>query len=224
VAAALLCATLGAAGCFDVHTVDAGPLVIDDFDDGDYYPADPDFDSWTCYSFNPDSNKMYRCDNEPRSDTDGDGYALFVDFTITDPQNGSQDHGGASLATFANTPVDFTSFTEITFSNLLESGNPPLPSNAQFYVELGCSTAPDVNGAVPGDFYVSRGVDYNNYWKARSATLANFGPPAWINVEIKGGTLGCLKRVDSVRFTVDSQLPDGQVGHGVLHIDKVSLR
>jgi hypothetical protein len=215
---------LGAAGCFDVHAVDAGPLVIDDFDDGDYYPADPDFSSWTCYSFNPDSNKMYRCDHELHSDADGDGFALFLDFTITDPPNGSQEHGGASLATFTDTPVDFTRFTEIVFSNALESGNPPLSSNALFYVELGCKTAADVDGNVPGDFYVSRGVDYNSNWKTRRATLANFGPPAWINSEIEGGTVGCLTRVDSLRFTVDAQLPDGQVGHGILHVDKIFLR
>ena len=39
-------------------------------------------------------------------------YSLFVDFTITDPVNGKQDDGGAGLSTYANKPIDFTSFEE----------------------------------------------------------------------------------------------------------------
>jgi hypothetical protein len=218
---ALLGVALGVAGCFDVHAVDAGPLVVDDFDDGDFLPADREFDAWSCFSFNPDSNRTYRCDHDTGYNS---AFSLFLEFTITDAQNGSQDHGGASLATFASKPVDFTKFSEIAFSNVLDSGSPQLPSNALLYVEFGCSSARDVHGDVPGDFYVAKGIDYNSFWKTRTATLSNFGPPAWINAEIEGGTAGCLARIDSVRFTVDAQLPDGQVGRGTLRIDGISLQ
>jgi hypothetical protein len=219
---ALLVASLGTVACFDVHTVEQGPLVIDDFDDGDFLPADPDFDAWSCFSFNPDSNQMYRCDQG--TGANNTKYSLFLDFTITDAPNSNQDHGGASLATFASKPVDFTKFSEIVFSNMLESGSPALPSNALLYIELGCSKAADDQGDVPGDFYVLKGADYDNYWQTRRLTLDNFGPPSWIKRPIKGGTAGCLSLVDSFRFTVDAQLSDGQVGRGTLRIDGITLQ
>jgi hypothetical protein len=213
-----------AAGCFDVHAVDPGPYVIDDFDDSDFYPPDPRLARWTCYAFNPDSNKMYSCDNDIRYDNGPNAnYSLFVDFTITDPVNGKQDDGGAGLSTYANKPIDFTGFEQIDFSVMLESLSPPIPTNAQLSVEFGCSTAPDDKGNVPGDFYVVQGAGYDRLWTTVELTLNNFAPPSWIVRHIAGGTAGCLKRVDSIRFSVDARLPDGATGRGLLRIDDVRL-
>jgi hypothetical protein len=217
--AALLLGML-AAGCFDVHTVDPGPYVIDDFDDGDYYPPDSRLDQWMCYAFNPDTNKNYKCEREGVVDA----YSLFLDFTINDPVNGVQEDGGAGVATFANKPIDFRGFEQIDFRVMLESLNPPIPSGAQLSVEFGCSTAPDDNGDVPGDFYVVQGAGFDKAWTPVKLTLNNFAPPPWIVRHIEGGTAGCLARVDGIRFSLDAKLPDGETGHGVLHIDDIRLQ
>jgi hypothetical protein len=215
-------AALATTGCFDVQTFDPGPYVLDNFDDGDFLPADPIFDPWTCFAFNPDSNKMYRCDHA--AGAHGSEYGLFLEFTITDQPNGIQEDGGAGLASFTAKPVDFSHFAEVDFDVSLASGNPALSSDAQLHVELGCSTAPDEDGNVPGDFYVSRGAGYDMDWQSDRLTLNNFAPPAWVNTPIAGGLAGCLSRVDSIRFTVNAEVPDGQMGQGTLRIDNLILR
>jgi hypothetical protein len=218
---ALLLVALGAAGCFDVHAVDPGPFVIDDFDDGDFAPADPNFQPWICYGFNPDRGQGYSCDHEPGYQSD---FALFLEFAVDDPPDETQQHSGVSLATFANAPQDFSQFSEIVFSARLESGNPPLPSDALLYIELGCSTAHTEDGSQPGDLYIVQGADYKSYWQTLRLTLTSFGSPPWQATHIQGGPAACLQRVDSFRFTIDAQLPDGQSGKGILHVDNITLR
>jgi len=106
-------ALLLAAGCYDVQTFDAGPYVLDDFEDGDFLPSDPIFDAWTCFAFNPSSNKMYSCDHD--AGAHNSDYALSLDFTVTDPANGTQQDGGAGLVSLAAKPMDFSHFEELDF-------------------------------------------------------------------------------------------------------------
>ncbi len=221
-AVALLLAAPTAAGCFDVHTTDPGPYVLDNFDDGDFLPADPIFNPWVCYAFNPSSNKMYSCDHA--GGAHDSAYALYVDFTVTDQANNVQEDGGAGLGTWATKPLDLSHFAELDFDVSVASGNPALSSEAQVHVELGCSTAPDEEGKVPGNFSVARGVDYEMDWQSKQLTLNNFAPPAWVKTPIAGGLAGCLSRVDSILFSINAEIPDGQIGRGILRIDNVTLR
>ncbi len=209
------------AGCFDVHGVDPGPYVLDDFEDGDLMPAAPLFARWETFTF-PDANKMATCDHG--DGFDGSKYALVLDFTVADMPDGIQEDGGAGLVSGAAKPVDFSRFEELDFDVSLASGDPPLSNDAELYVQFGCSTAPDEDGNVPGNFYVVRGADYDVNWQSKRFTLANFGLPAWINTPIQGGLAGCLSRVDNITFVVNSGVPDGQTGRGILRIDNVLLR
>jgi hypothetical protein len=217
---ALLLAVLVVGGCYDVHTVDPGPYIIDDFDDGDLQPADPNFDQWRCYGFNPDTIDGINCGHDAGEQST---FSLFLDATIVDPPDGTQQHGGASLATFATKPEDLSHFGQIMFDAKLESGNPPIPSNALLYVELGCKGAHTEDGSLPGDLYVVQGVDYKSYWQPFTLAMISFNSPPWLATHIMGGPAGCLQRIDSIRFTVDAQLPDGQTGKFVLHVDTISL-
>jgi hypothetical protein len=220
---ALCAAASPAAGCFDVHAVDPGPYVIDDFDNGTVYPLDPNFGGWQCYSFNPITNMNYSC--ALSTDTlDGSGYSLEVEFTVDDILNGSQDQGGAGLATYGTVPEDFTRFSQIVFDAELRSGNPTLPSDALLYVQLQCSMAQLEDGSTPGDLYLLQGVPYTTDWSTFILSMTNFAPPPWDSWEIKGGTPGCLSRVDGIQFTVDEQLPDGQSGMGILNVDDIYLQ
>lgn len=218
---ALLLGVLGASGCFDVHTSDPGPYVIDDFDDGDFQPADPTFQPWHCYGFNLVTAKDINCDHDAG---DQSAFSLILTGTVVDPPDGVQQHGGASLRTFASKPEDFTRFSVIKFSAKLESGSPPIPSNALMYVELGCSGARSEDGTSPGDLYVNQGVNYKSYWQPFALGLNSFNSPAWLATHIMGGAAGCLERIDNIRFTVDPQLPDGQSGKFTLHIDSISMQ
>ena len=217
---ALPLAVLGASGCFDVNSVDPGPYIIDDFDDGDFLPAGPDFDQWTCNSFNPATNKNFECDHDTGNQS---AFSLYLDATIDDSPDGTQKHGGASLAAETREPADLTRFRNIVFSAKLESGSPPIPSNALLYVEFGCKTAPTENGSLPGDLYVVQGVDHKNYWQTFALGLNGFNSPPWIAAHILEGPAGCLRRISNIRFTVDAQLPDGQSGKFRLSIDGISM-
>jgi hypothetical protein len=215
---AWLPALLSAAGCFDVHSVDPGPLVIDDFDDGDLLPTDRRFDQWRCLAFNPSTNQNYGCDHDLG---DNSPHSLVLTATIADALNGTQDHGGAGLYTKTDVPEDFSRFHALVFSDMLESGNPPIPSNALLYMELGCSTAHADDGSTPGDLYVNQGASYKNYWQTIRLGLSSFSSPPWQDRHLQGGPAACLASVDSIHITVDAQLPDGQTGRFILHVDDI---
>src|SRR5262249_41371928 len=117
-------APLGAGGCFDVHVTDPGPLMIDDFDDGDFVPANPLFNPWICFTYNPERSTGYRCDHDAGFESP---YSLFLQDRIDDPRDGVPQNGGSALGIFG-TSQDVSSYRELVFSAVLESGNPPLPS------------------------------------------------------------------------------------------------
>lgn len=216
-----LLAARGLAGCFDVHATDL--LVIDNFNDGDLQPLDPGFGLWQGYGINLSGDPSPQCIVD--TDTgDGSPYALVLPFTVTDPMNNLQEDGGAGVKTLSDSgAVDFARYGRIAFDiKLIPGGDNPLPSNALIYLELGCSSVPEV-GSDQADLYVVQGVPYSSTWQNVALTMGNFGPPPWLTKPIEGGTIACLQHVDSVRFTVDAKLPDGKTGAGALHLDNVVL-
>lgn len=170
-AAVLLSAVVSATGCFDVHSVPPGSLVIDNFDDG-AFPAD----------------------------------ATFVTY------------GAAGLFR------DVTDFATLGFDAEIDSGNPPLPSDAQLQVQLGCSTVRLTDGSEPGDVYLLQDAAHSSQWAQIPLSIANFSFPFSPPRPIEGGAAGCLERVDYIGFVVEAQLPDGQSGAGTLKIDNVHLK
>jgi hypothetical protein len=211
-------AVLAAPSCFDVQTVDPGPLVVDDFEDGDYLPALPGFDRWFCYSFNPEGSQGYHCAGAAGDESTS---ALYLDAQIDDPPDGKQQHGGAALATKSRVPLEINPYREFVFSAKLESSTPALPSDAYMYVELGCSTALATDGSRPGDLYVVAGVDYKSSWQTYRFGVTSFGPPPWVLTHVMGGPERCRALVDSIRFTIDAQIVDGESGRGILTIDNI---
>ena len=107
-AVALLPAVLGVAGCFDVRSVDPGPYVIDDFENGSAQPLDPLFGGWFCGGDNPNTNKNISC---TLGEGDNSNNGLNLTFTIVDPMNGVQDHGGAYLETETLFPGEVRDFS-----------------------------------------------------------------------------------------------------------------
>lgn len=219
--AASIAGALAAAGCFDVRTRDPGPLVFDDFDDGDAVPALAGFGSWECYSFNAQGPRL---DCAVTPGTDNSPFALNLDFGVDDPPDGKQQHGGAGLASYGWPPVDVNAHQDFVFLAMLASGIPALPTDARLYVELACSTAVAEDGSRPGDFYVSASADYKNYWQPFRIDVTSFGQPPWVVNKIDGGPARCRQLVDGIRFTVDAHLADGQSGQAALTIDGISLQ
>jgi hypothetical protein len=217
-AAAFLLATLGAAGCFDVRTVDPGPLLIDDFEDGDLTPADAIFEPWGCFSFSPPSNRIDKCDHDAGYDS---AFSLELEATIDDPPDGKEQHGGAGVGIKTKVPQDLTPFRSIVFNAWFASGDPPISSNAVLHLELRCGSARTLEGTLPNDLYVAQDIIYQNHWKPFDLPLNSFGSPT---TAILGGLDACLRSIDSIRFTFDAQLPDGKSGKAILHVDDIELR
>ena len=223
--AAIVLLSLAAPACFDVQTVDPGPVDIDDFDDGDFLPAMPDLGYWQCYAFNPPMNRDYRCDH-----TDGDSspYSLFVEFSLQDAPDGVQQHPGAGFLSYAENGarLDLTPYRELVISMKLRSDDPPIPSEARAYVELQCRTVESESGNAPhlGYFYLTQGVSPTSEWSTQTLALANFGAQNDTNEHIKGGTPACLGAVDGIAIAIESGLKDGRTGRGTFFIDGLSFR
>jgi hypothetical protein len=219
-AATLVCALAAVAtsGCFDVRLVDPGPVVIDDFDDGNLASALPNFDAWDSYSFNPNDQDSHERGLVAETNSP---FALYLDFSVDDPPDGEQQNGGAALISKSEVPWDVTSYRALVFSAKLESGTPPIPTNALLYVELGCKTAVAEDGSRPGIFYVVASVNHTSTWREHRIEIHNFNTPSWDGTWVAGGPAQCLRRIDSIRFSVDAYLRDGESGRGVLTIDNI---
>jgi hypothetical protein len=223
-AVALLPVVLELAGCFDVHSIGPGPYVIDDFENGTVQPLDPLFGGWFCGGYNPPTNKNISCG---LGYGDNSNNALNLTFTIVDPMNGVQDHGGALLETMTLFPGDvrdFSKFSELVVDVQMVPGNPTLPSTAILYVQFGCSTVPAADGSLPGNLYVVVSAPYSSTWTTVSLPISGFASPSWVRTKIMGGAEACLERVDNISFDVDAQLPDGAIGMGTLSIDDIYLQ
>src|SRR5215471_7045517 len=94
-------------------------------------------------------------------------YALVLHATVDDAPDKLQQYGGAGIATFGNRPQDFSRFEELVFSLALESGDPPLPSNTELQIQLGCSTARADDGTVHHDLILLQTVDFASSWQTK---------------------------------------------------------
>jgi hypothetical protein len=141
--------------------------------------------------------------------------------------NGVQDHGGAVLATqtlFPGEVRDFSKFSELVFDVQMVPGNPTLPMTAILYVQLACSTVLAADGSAPGNLYLAQSVTPASHWSTVPLEMSGFGSPTWVTTRIQGGSEACLKRIDSIQFSVDAQLPDGTTGMGTLSVDDIYLQ
>jgi len=218
-AMALMMVSATGIGCFDVRSIDAGPPVLDDFEDGNLTPSLSPFNNWSCQQFSPEVD--LDCAITPGFDS---AFSLSASFTIIDPPDAIQQHGGIMMMTFADSPIDLTGFSAITFAVRLTSATTPFPSNALMHLDLQCSTAISDTGAQLTDFSVVQGLPFSADWSTVSLAISNFGPAPWRTDHIQGGAPACLRAVDGFLFVFDAAIPDGQMGGGVFSIDNVRLQ
>ncbi|HMF40252.1 MAG TPA: hypothetical protein VKQ32_06140 [Polyangia bacterium] len=219
--AALVLLSLAAPACYSVDTIDPGPVVIDDFDDGDFVPTMSELDYWQCYSFNPSTNLNFSCDKAPGYQSK---FSLYVEFTLDDPPDGVQQYPGAGLGAWANgSTVDFTRYHELDISLKLQNGSPPLPSEALVYIELDCKNAPGEDGK-PSNFYVTLSVKPTMDWSTFPLALSNWASPPWESAHVKGGIPACMRAIDGISISLSGQLQDGESAQGKLFIDGLKLK
>ncbi len=207
-------------GCFDVTKVPLPPFVIDDFEDGDdLHPKAKDFDDWACRAFTTpldDGVAGEPAAGAPGVDcvveqVGGQARAMTMRFELDDPMDGTQQFGGAVLATRTSgaTKLDLNPFKELVLSAILEAGNPALPPGTQLRAEIGCTLSgkPVTLQRVIPDIAI--GAD----WKTFKLSLADiaFAEPS------------CLRQVDALRISVRPGLADGVSTHSALHVDDVFL-
>jgi len=211
------------AGCFDVRSVDPGPVVLDDFDDGDLQPADPTFTLWSCRRFNPDTSEGVACDRD--SPGFQGNYSLRLTARVEDVPNSRMDHAGAALVTRVVGPVvDMTRFQTITFSAKVESGQPPLPATPQLLVELGCKNVQRDDMTWSDASRVTQAASFSANWQTVPLRMQNFISPSYDSVHFPGGPAECLVQVDSVRFALNAELDDGGSAQFTLWIDSISFQ
>jgi hypothetical protein len=212
------------AGCFDVHSVDPGPLVLDDFESHDNrMPADPEFSIWSCGKYNPPTNEGVSCDYDMPG-YENSNYSFSLQAEVTDEKDLRMNHAGAALMTHVvGDPVDMTRFETINFAAKVVSGTPPLPMEAQLLVELFCKNAKTEDGTRSDELRVDQVAVYKNNWLMVPLEMRNF-TTLTSSTHIKGGTSACLKQVDSVRFAVNAELDDGGSARFTLWIDNITFQ
>ncbi len=214
---------LALSGCFDVHRVD---LVLDDFEDGDLKPSDQDFDYWQCSSFNG-AGRDYKCATTYGYQSQ---YSLYLHATVVDPSDGAPQNGGAQLETKARLPVDFSGVTEFKFDAMLVFEDSSVSSDASLNLEIGCTRADPDAGTGPVDLFVEKAVAYTADWKSFVVPTADLVDPSrvvppWPNTTtVPGGPEACLRHANSVRFSVNPGLTDGQSEEFWLYVDNVKYR
>jgi hypothetical protein len=212
-------------GCYDMERLDLGPaspyLLIDDFEDEDRLASAVQFHgSWKAIPFNADNNPnlIERLDFVNGNTS----IALVGRFHFIDP--GNQEFTGVNVGVSDARPlVDARFFEAIHFSIRFDSGNMPFPTITNFYVQLGCDSAPPLgNAARP--FWVHYGLDgVTNDWKTIEAPIKSFVEPTEMGERIDGGPAACLARVDSVRFTVTTHMRNEGPVTGSLYLDDINF-
>ena len=222
---ALMTLSITSVSCFDVHGVDPGPPVLDDFEDGDFTPSLRPFTDWSCQTVEPPDPPG------PPDCVPTDGYdsshGLAAAFAVSDPLDGIQQHGGVIIMTNADRPIDLTGLSHITFEvRLTNSTTTAFPSKSLLHLDLLCSTVMGESGAslVDAALMQSVGFDLAGGWTPANLAIKNFGPPPWIADRIVGGPPACLRAVDGIQLVFDAAIPDGMSGAGTLSIDDIVLR
>jgi hypothetical protein len=218
-ALALMTVSVTSVCCFEVRTVDPGPPVLDDFEDGNFTPSLPAFTEWSCQTFVPDG--MLDC---ARTEGFESAFSLSAAFSISDPPDAIQQHGGVLILTNADRPIDLRGLSAITFDVRLTSATTPFPSNSLMHLDLLCSTVIGESGASLVDAALVQSIAFKDTWSAVDLAISNFGPAPWTSEHIAGGAPACLRAVDGIQFVFDAAILDGQSGGGVLSIDNVRLQ
>jgi hypothetical protein len=218
-ALALITVSVTSVCCFDVRAVDAGPPVLDDFEDEDLTPSLPGFAAWSCEMFQPSAPLDCALTEGFES-----SFSLSAGFSISDPPDAIQQHGGVHIVTRADRPLDLTGLSAITFDVRLTSATTPFPPGALMHLDLLCSTAIGENGDTLVDSAVVQSIAFSAEWSTVNLAISNFGPAPWQPEHIKGGAPACLRAIDGIQFVFDAAIPDGQSGGGTFFIDDVRLR
>lgn len=208
----ILAMTMAVAGCFDVPSDPAAPVLIDDFDGSDGLPRDRHFDQWSCGRYNqPGPKDDCFCDHDPSTHR-SPPYAMRLRATIVATKD--QSAPGDQLYTQATVAEDLSRMSEIGFSLRYEDGSPALPSTALLWVELHCSSA---GGRIQKSVDHWRSTD----WQTFSFPLSGM-KLAWKAAD--AGLTACLRQVDSIHFSVNGGLSGTDTGSFVLYVDDVYLR
>ncbi len=209
---AVLAAVAGAAGgCFDVSSNHSTPVLIDDFDSGDALPRDRHFDQWRCGETNTNTPKSSTCDYDAATYL-SPPYSIYLKDTVVETSD--QKNAGAQLYTQAVVPEDFSDMSQVVFSSKFDPGSPAIPPAAKLYVELYCS-----GGNVVIEYPVPNWQSSD--WQMFAIPLSQF---EFRYGRIPGGTTACLESVDSIHFSVNAGLPNGETGIFGLHLDEVYFR
>jgi hypothetical protein len=120
--------------------------------------------------------------------------------------------------------VDLTRYRELDISMKLESGSPPIPSEARVYIELDCKNLESESGQSKAGFYLTLSVTPTSDWSTFRLALDNWAPPPWETGHVKGGIPACLGAIDGISIAFSGELRDGELARGTLFIDGLKLQ
>jgi len=226
-------------GCFDVSTVDVAgsdggtaksrganlpALLIDDFEDANRSPSDPQFWHWQCSSYNSPGTPPASCYvSTPGSYSN---YAYSVDFALADSKNDipTLDYPGMVLQTLTMAPLDLSRYANIVFSAKLVPRDTPLPEPVTVRISLNCSTVTQQAEPWAGVFSIGNAVQPTSYWQSFKLALSTFIQFEWNRDFVPINERACATLVDGIRFDYQPDLTDGASTAATFAIDNVYLQ
>ena len=226
-------------GCFDVSTVDVAAsgggsakskgtsspaLLIDDFEDANRSPSDPQFWHWKCYSYNSPNTPLANCYVSPPGSYSN--YAYSVDFELADSKNDipTHDYPGMVLQTLTMAPLDLSGYANIVFSAKLVPRDTPLPEPVTVRISLNCSTVTQTVEPYSGVFSIGNAVQPTSYWQSFKLALSTFIQFEWNRDLVPIDERACARLVDGIRFDYQPDLADGATTAATFAIDNVYLQ
>jgi hypothetical protein len=188
------------------------PLLLDDFEDGDAFPADPRFGVWQFFSFNPPGQSV---SSRPDGAGDHSNGGIDLQWSVQDVANGVPEYPGAGLRSVVeNVYVDLSQYSRIVLSHRYDPATDGCQGVTSYTIEFICSE-------LETSYVASVPVSPN--WLATSVPLSTFAEPTY--QPATGASLAdCLGLVDILQFSVQPPIMDGQCGSGTLSLDNISLR
>jgi hypothetical protein len=211
-------------GCFEVQEVPTEPgggarplpLLIDDFEDGDFRPSASNVEPWRCSTLNPGPGlQPVACGPRAEGYASGRGYSLW--FELRDVPDGVNDYPIAELFAPIPIPLDVRLYEEFRFGIRFAEGDIPLPIAAILQVNLHCDAMSDRAQSLDD------AVSLPGVWTRVALRLANFTQPAWQYEQSEPVNEAlCATQIDGLTFTITG-FSDGEAATGTLMVDDVYL-
>jgi hypothetical protein len=213
-------ALLATSACFELEVVEGrqragtppGPLLIDNFEDGDRVPSSSLFSAWTCLGSEPEQSVS--CQTAEGLGSTG---SRSLRYQFTDVPDAALDDPEAVLRSGSRIKLDISGYEKLVFSARHVTESTPPPRRTLLSAVLFCS-----DDAFAEPYGIESSVQPTAEWQTFALPLVDFVAPSWEKRSIDA--VYCSMTLEYLYFLVRPTLNDGESVTGQLWLDDVYLQ